>query len=129
MDTHLDGHFPPERVRERLPVAFPVMLEADDHSPRFGRVANLSGTGLFVATRSPLSAGTTVRLSLALPFASGAQPLAALAEVRWVNDPDRPLSTSVPPGMGLQFVKLDAPGRACLHAFLAELLDGPAGRP
>ena len=50
----------------------------------------------------------------------GPKPLAAAAWVRWTNDPLAPKAAGLPPGMGIEFLDLDAAARAALDAFVSE---------
>jgi hypothetical protein len=109
-------------LRNRLPVDLPATLTLPGAPLQAGRVVNLTRTGLFVATPTPAEVGTTVGVTFTLPLPAGASRVAAIAEVRWVNDVEAPQATALPPGMGLQFVSLEPEGRDGLVAFLAERL-------
>jgi hypothetical protein len=112
-----------EAVRHRMPVEFPVTFESTAGGRReVGSVANLSPTGLFVASRTLFPAETPLRISFCLPLSAGARLLVTTARVRWVNDPSAPRSADLPAGMGIEFVGLDPRSRADLEAFLDELL-------
>ncbi len=117
----------PEAVRRRLPVEFPVTLESTAGGRReVGSVANLSPTGLFVASRILFPVETPLRVSFCLPLSAGPRFLVAAARVRWVNDLVAPEAADLPAGMGIEFVGLDPRSRADLEAFLDELL-APVG--
>jgi hypothetical protein len=117
----------PEAVRLRLPVDFPVTLEATSAERReVAAVINLGPRGMFAASRTLLPPGTALRVSFFLPLASGARPVVATARVRWVNDPAGAPTPELPGGMGLEFVGLDGGSQADLERFLEELM-APAG--
>jgi hypothetical protein len=45
--------------------------------------------------------------------------------VAWVNEADRPLTPSLPPGIGLQFLEISAEDRAAIISFVKERLLSP----
>ncbi len=113
----------PETVRLRLPVDFPVTLEAASANRReVAAVANLSPRGIFAAGRMLLPAGTPLKVTFYLPFATGARPIVASARVRWVNDPSAPRTADLPGGMGLEFVGLDGGSKVDLERFIEDLM-------
>jgi hypothetical protein len=117
----------PEADRLRLPVDFPVTLEATSAERReVAAVVNLGPRGMFAASRMLLPPGTPLRVTFFLPRASGARPVVATARVRWVNDAAGPRTLDLPGGMGLEFVGLDGALEAELESFLDELT-APAG--
>jgi uncharacterized protein (TIGR02266 family) len=120
--AELDGDCPPARVSHRLAVDLPVTFTLDGGPPQAGRVVNLTGAGLFIATATLPGAGTAVELLLALPGADGPRHVKASAEVRWVNEARAPRATALPPGIGLQFSVLGPEVRESLGAYLAERL-------
>lgn len=111
----------PETRRRRVPVQFPMTFVAtgDEHR-RVGVVVNVSTGGLFVQSALLLPVGAALRVSLFLPLAAGPKPLAAAAWVRWTNDPLAPKAAGLPPGMGIEFLDLDAAARGALDAFVSE---------
>jgi hypothetical protein len=118
-----EGDWVPEKLRRRLPVDFPVTLEAISAERReVGAVANLSARGIFAASRMLLPAGTPLRVTFYLPLPAGARPIVASARVRWVNDPEAPRAPDLPGGMGLEFVGLDVRSKADLERFLEDLM-------
>lgn len=116
----------PDLLRHRLPVDFPVTIEVGSGERReVGTVANLSGRGMFVASRMQVPVGTALRLTFYLPLPTGARPIVASARVRWVNDPKAPRAPDLPGGMGLEFVGLDGGSARDLERFLNDLLAAP----
>ena len=80
---------------------------------RSGRAGNLSSTGIFIETTNLLDLGDP--LVLAFPTAGGA-PLNVTARVRWVSPFGD--AADAQPGMGIEFVGLDARKRSRLEALL-----------
>jgi hypothetical protein len=113
---------PPARPPRRVPVDLAVDFSVAGGPPQAGRVVNLTRTGLFLATATPAPVGTAVALSFAAPPAAGGLPLAAAAEVRWVNDPGAPRAAALPPGMGLKFLGPAPDVWALLRVVVAEQL-------
>jgi hypothetical protein len=95
----------------------------------YGRVGNVSETGLFLLSAAPLTPGTRVRVSIPAPVRSAESELHADAEVVWSREPavaeliegaaDRGAS-----GLALRFLELSGEGRALLAQILAQ-----GGRP
>lgn len=112
-----------EQVRVRLPVDFPVTLEAASAGRReVGSVANLGPRGIFAASRMLLPVGTGLKATFYLPLAEGPRPIVASARVRWVNDPSAPRAADLPGGMGLEFVALHGSSKIDLDRFIEELV-------
>ena len=86
-----------------------------EHNFWSGLTMNMSEGGLFVATHNVVAVGTTLVLHMLLPFES--EPVIVLAQVRWT----RPYSgqDDVPPGLGLQFVDVDASSLKKIKKFVA----------
>src|SRR5687767_6985317 len=78
---------------------------------------NISKGGIFINTRNPLAAGTTVRLIISLP--DTAFPFDLSGKVIRVNEFDNP-SNQVP-GMGIEFIDVDDEKRARIERFVERL--------
>ncbi len=65
-----------------------------------GRITDLSGTGLFLATRRFIPLGKEVHLEFELPTG----PVEAVGEVRWVARGTK----AEEPGLGIRFLRLSA---------------------
>lgn len=114
------AHHPPgARGLERIPLDLPATFVAPEGAIRPGRVMNLSARGLFLGTKDVSPIGSPVAVTLALPFAAGAQPLHVATRVRWVNGRSA-FSPKVPPGMGLEFVDLEPAAEELLRRFIEE---------
>lgn len=92
------------RVHPRVPVNIEVDYRSDDNF-LFAYITDLSAMGIFVKTTKPHHPGTRLTLRFK-PL--GAPEFMVEGQVMWVNpyrpgDPD-----SINPGMGVQFVDLDA---------------------
>ena len=66
-------------------------------------VANVSISGLFVATDFPLAVGQVVDFELVLQDRT---PFRALAKVTWLNDPAEPKAPDLPRGFGFQIIRI-----------------------
>jgi len=86
-----------------------------DHNFWTGLSMNISEGGVFVATHHEVPVGTTIVIHMTLPFED--EPLVTLGEVRWSrvfsNESD------APPGLGVQFIGLDATALAKIRRFVA----------
>ncbi|MDP2269087.1 MAG: TIGR02266 family protein [Archangium sp.] len=74
---------------------------------------NLSDGGMFIRTREPKPQGT--ELSFKVEIADGQRVLQGVAIVRWTRAEGDP---NGPPGMGLEFLKLDPASRALVDRML-----------
>lgn len=78
---------------------------------------NISRGGIFINTRTPLAAGTLVRLIISLPDTQF--PFELMGRIARVNEFDNP-SNQVP-GMGIEFVNVDDEKRARIERFVERL--------
>ena len=76
---------------------------------------NISRGGLFVNTRSPLEVGAQVRLLLSLP--DGNAPFDLEGRVTWSQPPE----SGQAPGMGIEFLDVDAKKQARIESFVEKL--------
>jgi uncharacterized protein (TIGR02266 family) len=76
---------------------------------------NLSDGGMFIRTREPKPRGT--ELSFKVELADGQRVLQGIAVVRWTRADGDP---NGPPGMGLEFLKLDPASRALVDRMLGK---------
>jgi uncharacterized protein (TIGR02266 family) len=77
---------------------------------------NMSSGGVFIATKRVLEGGTLLFVEFRLPGST--KPITCKAKVAWVNDPEHMKSTSLPPGMGLQFFSLSLESLEELRTYL-----------
>ena len=111
-----------KRLQPRKAVGLLVKLRygnVDEFAQNYA--TNLSDGGMFIRTRSPQAVGTLVRFKVEL--ASGMRVLQGEAVVRWVSDGSDP---SRPPGMGVEFSRLDTASRALVDAMLRGSAAAPA---
>jgi uncharacterized protein (TIGR02266 family) len=97
----------PIRIRLRY-AAFDTFIE------KFA--PNVTRGGVFLASRTPAPVGTT--FSFEIQLAGGEVALAGDGKVVWVK-PFDPAAPQKPHGMGVQFLRLDAPSRETLNQMLA----------
>lgn len=90
-----------------------------------GLSENISESGVFIATQHVLPLGTPVLLSFTLP--GGKEPISLTATVRWVRGPEASATgaslfgdhqTDVKPGLGVEFVEVDARASEAIRAFM-----------
>ena len=106
-----------ERLDTRHVPRTSVHVEVDmfsEHNFWSGLTMNVSEGGVFVATHAVAKVGTTLILHLELPNCD--EPIVTLAEVRWTRPYN--VDSDVPPGLGLQFVALDAISHAKIKRFV-----------
>ena len=86
---------------------------------------NVTRGGLFLASRTPRPIGEEFQFEVQL--AGGEVALAGDGKVTWVREFD-PSAPNKPHGMGVQFLRLDAPSREVVNQMLARKTAGtPAG--
>jgi uncharacterized protein (TIGR02266 family) len=102
----------PVRVRLRY-AAFDTFIE------KFA--PNVTRGGVFLASRTPLPVGSTFAFEIQL--AGGEVALAGDGKVTWVKEFD-PAAPQKAHGMGVQFMRLDAPSRDTLNRMLVRKAAG-----
>jgi len=85
---------------------------------------NVTRGGLFLASRTPRPIGEEFQFEVQL--AGGEVALAGDGKVTWVREFD-PAAPSKPHGMGVQFLRLDAPSREVVNQMLARKTAGTPG--
>jgi len=99
---------PDPRYLARIPIYYEELLI--DHS------INISTGGVFVESNVILPKDTELNIELDLPNSTA--PICTHARVAWVNDPDNIKKSSLPPGMGLQFLTLSKEAMHTIRTFL-----------
>ncbi|HVY39732.1 MAG TPA: TIGR02266 family protein [Polyangia bacterium] len=107
----------PVRVRLRY-AAFETFIE------KFA--PNVTRGGVFLASRDPRPVGEVFPFEVLL--AGGEVALAGEGKVTWVRAFD-PAAPHKPHGMGVQFLRLDAPSRAVVNQMLARKAAGAGSAP
>jgi uncharacterized protein (TIGR02266 family) len=105
----------PVRVRLRY-AAFETFIE------KFA--PNVTRGGLFLASRTPRPVGEVFQFEVQL--AGGEVALSGDGKVTWVREFD-PAAPNKPHGMGVQFLRLDAPSREVVNQMLARKAAGNSG--
>ena len=100
------------RRNERIQLEVEVSLESD-HNFYSGFSTNISEGGIFVATHVLCPVGTQMEITFSLP--GQAEPIAAVAEVRWQREYNELSNT--PPGLGLRFVAVGDADLQRIQAF------------
>ena len=109
-----------EREAIRIPANLRVRLDGPDPARRTLYSKDLSQGGIFLKTVPPLPLGERIGLHIQLPFPEGSEEMEASGEVvRQV--PDQSESHLIP-GVGVQFIGLQAPQRAMVGRFVRRRL-------
>lgn len=106
------------RKYERVPSRLRCWCEGENVT-FYARVGNLSEGGLFLRTSTPLEAGAHAELRLG---GGELQEVQARAIVRWARGDD----AGGPPGMGLEFERLEDVTLASLRALIRHVALGEA---
>ena len=85
---------------------------------------NVTRGGLFLASRTPRPVGEVFQFEVQL--AGGEVALSGDGKVTWVREFD-PAAPNKPHGMGVQFLRLDAPSREVVNQMLARKAAGNSG--
>jgi len=96
------------RYQARIAICYEELLT--DYS------INISTGGVFIGSNVILPEDTELTIKLDLP--NSAVPICTHARVAWVNDPDNIKKSSLPPGMGLQFLTLSKNAMHIIQTFL-----------
>jgi uncharacterized protein (TIGR02266 family) len=102
----------PPRTRARLRVHYGTGTQRllVDYS------VNLSTGGVFIESSDVLPVETPLSLEFSLP--EGQKTIRCRGLVAWVNTADRPVSSRLPPGMGVQFLDLSLDDLRTLREFI-----------
>jgi uncharacterized protein (TIGR02266 family) len=106
----------PHRSFGRLQTCLKVWFGSDRDHLRPSCAFNLSTGGVFIATESEFSLNSKMFVSLDLPDES--EPITCESIVTWVNRSDNPEQKDVPPGIGLQFLSLNASDLFAIQSYL-----------
>jgi uncharacterized protein (TIGR02266 family) len=77
---------------------------------------NISSGGVFIESNRILPEGTVLTVKFNLPDSDVV--IYTHARVAWVNDPDNIKKSSLPPGMGIQFLNLSMEYMQTIRTFL-----------
>jgi uncharacterized protein (TIGR02266 family) len=102
--------------RPRVPLQVPVYFDGID-STLLGFSLDLSPSGIFVQTRSPIDIGMRCALAFPLPGSDGNVHVIGRV-VRTVPPEHAPVGELRVPGMGIEFERLGTPDRRALELFL-----------
>ncbi|MBE2249317.1 MAG: TIGR02266 family protein [Myxococcus sp.] len=105
----------PKRQSPRVRMQAQVDFESDDNFFN-GFSANISDGGVFIATVNVLPLGTSVDVGFTLPTG---ERIECKGVVRWVREIDDK-QPDVFPGMGVQFVDLEARGAKAIENFIQQ---------
>jgi len=114
-----EEHPRPANQRSHQRVQVQVQVEVSMHTEHnfyTGLTENISEGGLFIATYEQLPIGTTLDVKLSLP---DHPPIESQAQVRWVREHTQ-FTEDVSPGVGVQFIHLEADQRQAIESFLQQ---------
>ncbi|MDY0058765.1 MAG: TIGR02266 family protein [Myxococcota bacterium] len=101
------------RIEPRLGVKVSIGF-GTEHNLFVGRTHNISGGGLFIATRKMMPVGQKVELLFSLPSSPAVH---CQGEVAWLHLPGQP-PLGLPPGMGVRFHALPPEAATAIRQFL-----------
>lgn len=106
-----------ERGAPRISCRFPVQCGKDPKKLRAAQVLNINFGGLFIETDRlhPVDSLLTLEVKLPTQIAS----FRVRGRVAWVNHPEWVKTSSLPSGMGIQFVEISEDAVAAIHDYTA----------
>jgi uncharacterized protein (TIGR02266 family) len=107
-----------KRIQKNLSVSF-----RNRHSFVRAITGNISNSGLFIRTDTPLKEGEQFSLKLQLPDFS--EPISATCEVVWARGQDQ--AQNRPPGMGVKFCQVAGAHRRLLNQYIQTLIANSEG--
>jgi two-component system, OmpR family, alkaline phosphatase synthesis response regulator PhoP len=108
-----------ERGQYRMPTRFPVLHGMESDPLLAGYALNLSTDGMFLETDATVPPGTVIELKFFLP--EGESKICCTARVAWLNNGELSRQ-NLPPGMGVQFLDLEADARRLITGFISTML-------
>jgi uncharacterized protein (TIGR02266 family) len=108
----------PHRSFDRLQTSLKVDFGTGRNNLRPACAYNLSTGGIFIATESEYLLNSKIIVKLDLPEAG--TPIICESVVSWINHSDDPEQPEIPPGIGLQFLSLNAADLSSIHRFISE---------
>jgi len=100
----------------RYPARITIFYGLDPEELLSDYAMNISSGGVFIEANGILPEGTVLTIKFNLP--NSAVVIYTHARVAWVNDPDNIKKSSLPPGMGLQFLTLSKKDMHTIRKFL-----------
>jgi uncharacterized protein (TIGR02266 family) len=111
------------RGAHRVPARLQVRFGGGGDRILTNFTVNVSTGGVFVETAQPFAVGDPLETSFVLP--GRGQRVRCQSRVAWVNEAERPLAPSLPPGIGLQFFDISEDDRAAILSFVKVRLLSP----
>lgn len=106
----------PHRSFDRVQTSLKAYFGLDRKNFRPACAYNLSTGGIFIATEAPIKLNTKIFIRLDLPDIE--KPIICESIVSWVNISTDPDQAEIPPGIGLQFLSLNATDLFAIHSFI-----------
>lgn len=107
-----------DRVSPRVCVHLPVHYGRESHQMMSDYAANISETGMFIATTKPFELLEVLYLEFLLPDIK--RTIRCKALVSWVNRPGQPIRPSLPPGLGVEFESMSDDDLGALREFIKQ---------
>ncbi|MEZ4272423.1 MAG: TIGR02266 family protein [Myxococcota bacterium] len=114
---------PTKRRQQRATVNLRVKLKYHERQTFVERFAqNISRTGIFIRAKEPVATGTQVRFEYLL--GNDTRVLRGLGVVRWRREASESSAEDKPPGMGIEFIDLDADSEGVIDEIVNRYGDG-----
>jgi len=113
----------PHRSFDRVQTSLKVDFGPDRNNLRPACAYNLSTGGIFIATETPIALNTKMVVRLDLPDTE--KPIICESIVSWVNRNTDPDQSDIPPGIGLQFLSLNATDLFAIHRYINHQRNSP----
>jgi len=113
----------PHRSFDRVQTSLKVDFGPNRNNLRPACAYNLSTGGVFIATETPIALNTKMIVRLDLPDTE--KPTICESIVSWVNHKTGPDQSDIPPGIGLQFLSLNATDLFATHRYINHQRNSP----
>jgi len=107
-----------ERESPRIRVHLPVRYGREPQKMMSDYAANLSDTGMFIATSKAFDLLDVLFLEFILPDVK--RTIRCKGVISWVNRPGQPIRPSLPPGLGVEFESISADELSALREFIKQ---------
>lgn len=105
-----------KRNAPRFKARFSINCFSRDDAGSVCNAFDVSTGGLFLQASPLLPVDSRIDMSFVLPVVN--LEICCKGRVAWLNKPEAPIKIDFPPGMGVEFVELDAEGKQAIHVYL-----------
>lgn len=105
-----------EQAEPRYELRIAIYYGTDQQKLMSEYAVNISTGGIFIETATPLPVNTSLFVEFMLPVTGTL--VTCKARVAWINAPGAKIKSSLPPGMGMQFLDLSLDNMHIIRGFI-----------